>query len=84
MKTPLIKIGNSRGIRLPKSVIEQCGLEGTVDIQVEKGCVLIRPAAQPRAGWAAAFAEMAKNGDDRLLDWEALPPTEWDLTEWQW
>ena len=82
IKTRIIKIGNSQGIRIPKLLLEQSGLEGEVEIGLEGGHLIIRSVAHPRAGWDEAFARMAANGDDVLLDDVTL--TEWDETEWEW
>jgi antitoxin MazE len=79
MKLKLVHIGNSRGIRLPKAVIEQCGLSGDIDLEVSEGQVILRPARRPRTGWAEAFR---KAGPSPLLDPET--PTEFDHTEWTW
>jgi len=81
-KTHLVAIGNSRGIRLPKPIIEQAGLGEEVEIVPQQGGLLIRSAARRRDGWEAQFRAMADLGDDRLLD-EAVP-TVWDETEWTW
>ncbi len=84
MKTRIVAIGNSRGIRIPKPLLEQTGLSGEVEISAEEGALVIRPAKRPRAGWAAAFQEMARLGDDALLD-DALPGlSAWDEGEWEW
>ena len=84
MKARVVRIGNSKGIRIPKSVIEQCHLHGAVDLEIQQGqLVIIRPAAKPRAGWAAAFAEMHRHADDQLLDAE-ITPSSWDEREWTW
>ncbi len=80
--TKVVKIGNSQGIRIPKLLIEQCGLYSQVSLTVQDGCITIRPVSQPRAGWEEACKEMAERGDDRLLDDTAL--TEWDDSEWEW
>jgi len=84
MKTRIIRIGNSRGIRIPKPLLEQTGLEGEVELIVQDGSLVIRPADRPRAGWDESFANMARRGDDALLD--DVPPTlsEWDEDEWEW
>ena len=84
MKTRIIRIGNSRGIRIPKPLLEQTGLEGEVEITAREDSLVIRPAARPRAGWEEAFAAMAQRGDDALLD--DVPPTlsAWDEEEWEW
>jgi len=84
MKTRIVRIGNSRGIRLPKAMLEQCGLQDEVDLSVEEGRLVIRPLEKPRAGWGEASMGMAERGDDSLLDEEYLGPTEWDETEWEW
>jgi antitoxin MazE len=68
MKTRIVRIGNSRGVRIPKPLLEQTGLRGEVEITAEDGSLVIRSARRPREGWAAAFEEMARRGDDALLD----------------
>ena len=68
MKTRIVRIGNSRGIRIPKPLIEQTGLDGDVELAVRGNTLVIGPATHPRAGWAEAFRAMAQNGDDRLID----------------
>jgi antitoxin MazE len=67
MKAALVKIGNSRGIRLPKSVIEQCGLENELEMEVRNRELVLRSARRPREGWDSAFAIMSERGDDILL-----------------
>ena len=84
MKTRIIPIGNSRGVRIPKPLLEQAGLCGEVDISAEGGSLVIRPAARPRAGWAAAFREMARRGDDAPLDGDAPGLSSWDEDGWEW
>ena len=83
MKTTLIPIGNSRGIRIPKPLIEQCGLTGTIEMDVRDSTILIYSARHPRSGWGKAFKQMAQAGDDKLLDAEPVP-TRWDEEEWEW
>ena len=68
MKTSIIRIGNSRGIRIPKPLLQQTGLSGEVEMRAQNGSLVIRAAKKPRAGWAAAFGEMASRGHDGLLD----------------
>jgi len=82
MKASVVQIGNSRGVRIPKAVLEQVGLRDEVEMEVRGSQLIIRPADHPRAGWEAAFAKMAEHGDDALLD--SSTPTQWDETEWQW
>ena len=81
MKTRLVRIGNSRGIRIPKPLIEQAGLGEEVELRAQEGAIIIRAAAQPRAGWAEAARRLAAE-EAGLLD-EPIP-TRFDKTEWQW
>jgi antitoxin MazE len=84
MRARIVRIGNSQGIRIPKPVIEQAGLKGEVEISVQDNSLVITPAHKPRAGWARAFQEMARRGEDVLLDEHAPPLTRWDEDEWEW
>ena len=84
MRAHLVRIGNSRGIRIPKTMIQHAALSEDVEINLYKGGVLIKPVNEPRAGWDEAFRRMAKNGDDVLFDSDALVPDEWDKKEWEW
>lgn len=83
MKTTLISIGNSRGVRIPKPFIEQCGLSEEVEMDVQDGTILIHAPRQPRLGWSEAFEQMARAGDDQILDAQT-PATGWDDEEWEW
>ena len=69
MFSTLIRIGNSRGIRLPKTLIEEAGLTDELEIEVVDGAVVIRPAHEPRRGWAEA-AEACAREDNDLDDWD--------------
>jgi antitoxin MazE len=84
MKTRVVRIGNSRGIRIRKVLLEQMGFPEEVDISAEGGALVIRPAKRPRAEWAAAFATGATRGDDRWLDETHPTLSNWDQTEWEW
>lgn len=84
MKTRIVRIGNSQGIRIPKPLLEQTGLRGEVEIIAQDDSLIIRPARRPRAGWAAAFQEMARRGDDALLDDVAPSLSSWDEDDWEW
>jgi antitoxin MazE len=81
MKARIVRIGNSQGIRIPKPLLEQSGLHEEVELEVQNGQIVIRPAAHPRQGWDAAFQQMAKQGDDELLDPEVS--SDWDGEEWE-
>ena len=67
MHIRLVKIGNSRGVRLPRSVIEEVGLEEAVELRVRKGVLTLRPVNAARAGWADAARECHQQGDDGAL-----------------
>lgn len=67
MEVTVIKIGNSRGIRLSKTILERYNIRDTVDLILEKGQIIIKPLSRPRKGWDKAFMEMNANGDDNLL-----------------
>lgn len=83
MKLKLVRIGNSQGIRLPKAVIDQCGLGKEVELEVDGAMIVIR-ASRPKArkGWDRAFKEMHEQKDDVVL-WQAAESS-WDEEEWEW
>ena len=81
-KTRIVRIGNSRGIRVPKGLLEQAQLPEEVELQAEHGRLVVRAAHGPRAGWAAAAKMMRAQDDDRLLD--APTRTRFDGKDWQW
>jgi antitoxin MazE len=81
MKARLVRIGNSRGVRLPKAVIDQVGLEDEIEIRVEDDRLVILPASRPRTGWAAA-AVVAASESKGLLD--PSTSTRFDEDEWRW
>ena len=82
MKARLIRIGNSRGVRLPKPVIEAAGLNEEVELEVRNGTVVLARAQKPRAGWADAARQLRARGEDRLL--QPSTPTRFDNEEWKW
>ncbi|MFA7337522.1 MAG: AbrB/MazE/SpoVT family DNA-binding domain-containing protein [Candidatus Obscuribacterales bacterium] len=84
MKVELIRIGNSQGIRIPKAIIEQCGLANTVELRVHDGALIIEKSQNVRSGWGEAFATMHKNQDDHLIISEPFIENEWDGSEWTW
>jgi antitoxin MazE len=85
MRTKLVAIGNSRGIRLPRALIEQCALGDEIELEVRKNHLVIRAAGKPREGWDEALKKMHANGDDKLLDQrDAHAETARDREEWTW
>lgn len=67
MELSIIQIGNSKGIRLSKTLIEKYNLKDKVELILEKGYFILKPISSPRKGWEEAFKEMSDNGDDQLL-----------------
>lgn len=84
MKTRIVRIGNSQGIRIPKLLLERSNLAEEVELQAHDNQIIIRSAREPRQGWGKEFQTMAAQEDDRLLDDDSLIQTHWDGQEWQW
>lgn len=84
MRTRIIRIGNSQGLRIPRSLLERSGLTGEVELQANDGELIVRPAENPREGWEESFIEMHARGDDELLDGEQPGSSSWDEEEWEW
>jgi len=81
MKITVTRIGNSRGIRIPKPILDELELDDEVELDVEGDHLIVRPARHARKGWSEAFGKMKARGDDTLID---VPATEWDKSEWEW
>ena len=84
MRARVVKIGNSQGVRIPKPLLEQTGIIGDVELEIDQNQIIIRPVLNPRAGWDDAFIAMAEDNDDVLLDGEDSLTHSWDDEEWQW
>jgi antitoxin MazE len=67
LEVSVVKIGNSKGIRFSKMVLEKYNIRDKVDMILEKGQIIIKPLSKPRKGWEEAFKEMSENEDDKLL-----------------
>ena len=83
MKTDLVRIGNSRGIRIPKPIIEQCQLGESVELRVEDDKIVISAHRAPRHGWNEAFTAAKRPAPDPLL-LEDIPANKFDEEEWKW
>lgn len=81
MEVSVVKIGNSRGIRFSKTIIERYNIRDTVEMILEKGHIIIKPLSKPRKGWDKAFIEMHANGDDKLIIPDIFE--EENLEEWK-
>jgi len=84
IKTRIVKIGNSQGIRIPKLLLDQLGFGSEVEIAVQQQTLVIRPLQHPRHGWEEQFRIMAEQGDDQLLDGDIVSLSSWDDEEWEW
>ena len=84
MRTRIIKIGNSQGIRIPKLFLEQSRLQDEIEMEAQGNQIVLRAATVPRHGWEEAFQAMAQQGDDQLLDGDLIQASQWDGQEWQW
>lgn len=67
MELSVINIGNSKGIRLSKTILEKYSISDKIELILEKGYIILKPKSEPRKGWDKAFKKMHKNGDDQLL-----------------
>ena len=80
METSIIKIGNSKGLRLSKTILEQYNIKDKVELILEKGQIVLKPIDSPRKGWEREFKKMSESGDDRLLMGDVFEDE--NLEEW--
>ncbi len=81
MKVDIIRVGNSRGIRIPKKVLDELGFAEAAELEIADGGLTLRPVADPHAGWAEAFQSDPPRGDD--ADWPDTVSAEADEV-WTW
>ena len=81
-KARIIPIGNSQGIRVPRTLLEQAELTEEVELQAQPGRLIVRAARRPRAGWAEAARIMRERAHDQLLDQPT--PTRFEEEDWTW
>ncbi len=67
MEIPVINIGNSKGIRLPKALLKEYNINDTIELILDKGSIILKPKSAPRKGWEKSFKQMHANGDDNLF-----------------
>jgi len=85
MKTKLIRIGNSQGVRIPKPLIEESGITEEIEMILRDNEIVLRSVESIRKDWALSFKKMAQQDDDALLDQEEIErSSDWDETEWTW
>jgi antitoxin MazE len=82
-RSKVIKIGNSRGVRIPHTLLEQAGLVDEVEMMVQDDQLVIRPVHASRQGWKAHFTRMHQQGDDQLVI-DETHLAKWDEEEWTW
>ena len=82
MKSQIIQIGNSQGIRIPKALLVESGIRGEVELELTKDGILIRNAGKPRSNWDSIFASLEESDDDLPLDAERSDG--FKEKEWQW
>jgi len=81
MRTSIIQIGNSKGLRLSKTILERYNIKDTVELILEKGRIILKPVEEPRKGWDDAFKQMHLNKDDEPLIDDFFADE--DLDSWQ-
>jgi len=81
MEVSIIKIGNSKGFRLTKTILEQYNITDKIELILEKGQIILRPISEPRKGWDKAFQKMHHHGDDQLLLDDVFEDEDFD--EWK-
>lgn len=84
MNVDLIDIGNSKGIRLPKTVIEACGIEKTMHLLIENGKIIITPIKPIRAGWEDIFKKDSLSTEDSAITEFSTLLNDFDDNEWTW
>jgi antitoxin MazE len=84
MKVKITRIGNSKGIRIPKPILEQLRIEKEVELETDGDSLIIRPTRELRKGWDVAFKKMAQKCDDKLILGDDPHSSKWDENEWQW
>ena len=83
MRSDLQRIGNSKGIVIPKAILDKCGFDRHVEMRVEGNKLILIPARNARAGWSKAFEQSTKASADDVLLPDHLSE-QWDSEEWTW
>lgn len=82
MLVSIVPIGNSKGIRIPKAILEQCNIGDQMELEVTDGRIVLEPIHEtPRSGWNEAFQELAAHGEDTLLISDEI---DIDMDDWEW
>jgi len=81
MKVGIISVGNSKGIRIPKAILEQCRFNKEAELEVQGNALLIKPVNKVREGWDKAFQLMHERNEDALVIHDAL---DMEMENWEW
>lgn len=84
MRAKIVRMGNSRGVRIPKVLLDETGLDGEVEISVRQNSLVIRPVAKVRSGWSEAFLAMAASHVDQELSGDVVLDHSFDQEDWEW
>jgi antitoxin MazE len=83
VKIKVVRIGNSRGIRIPKVILDQCHINDEVELETKEDCLVIKSPHTAREGWGSAFQKMHENQEDVLIMDDSIT-NEFDEEEWEW
>ncbi len=78
MRLAVVSIGNSKGIRIPKAVLDKYHIKDSVDVELRDDMMLLKPVRNPREGWEESFRQMHENGDDHLLIPDVFTDETWE------
>lgn len=81
MLSDVVRIGNSKGIRIPVQILKECSIKDKIHLEVQDGKIIITPVNNPRENWDAEFKLMHENGDDKLIIDDILDD---DMEDWEW
>lgn len=78
MRLAIVSIGNSKGIRIPKAVLDKYQIKDSVDVEMRDDGLVLKPVRKPRDGWEEAFRQMHQNSDDKLLIPDVFEDETWE------
>jgi antitoxin MazE len=82
MKTKIVRIGNSRGVRIPKPMLEEAGLGDEIELRLTDSGLVLEPLARPRVGWSDAARDLASS--QGKVDADPFVANDFDDTDWEW
>ncbi|MDD3032026.1 MAG: AbrB/MazE/SpoVT family DNA-binding domain-containing protein [Candidatus Caldatribacteriota bacterium] len=82
MKATIIPIGNSKGIRIPKAILEQCNISEKVSLEIKGNSIIIKPIKNtPRKDWDKYFKMMQDKKEDKLILNDQI---DLEMEDWEW